>query len=156
MALPAHSGSRPLIQFRNHFSQMVGLLGWGISPSQGRYLNTGQHRQNKRIHISNIHALSGIRTHDPSVRASEESSWLRSRGYCDRPDFPNGVPWSEVDEQWRRSVFLAQTIMNSKCIRYTVTWMKEILDPCKYVFLRVTQYPGPKFTRLLYITSCIS
>jgi hypothetical protein len=26
MALPAHSGPRPFIQFRNHFSQTVGLL----------------------------------------------------------------------------------------------------------------------------------
>jgi hypothetical protein len=44
MALPAHSGPWPLIQFRNHFSQSVGLLGRVISPSQGRYLNTGQHK----------------------------------------------------------------------------------------------------------------
>jgi hypothetical protein len=32
----------------------------------------------------NIHALSGIRTHDPSVRASEDSSCLRPLGHCDR------------------------------------------------------------------------
>jgi hypothetical protein len=44
MALPAHSGPRPLIQFRNHFSQTAGLLGRVISPSRGRYLNTGQHK----------------------------------------------------------------------------------------------------------------
>jgi hypothetical protein len=31
-----------------------------------------------------IHALSGIRTHDHSVRASEDSSYLRPRGHCDR------------------------------------------------------------------------
>jgi hypothetical protein len=43
VALPAHSRPRPLIQFRNHFSQTVGLLGRVIIPSQGRYLNTGQH-----------------------------------------------------------------------------------------------------------------
>jgi hypothetical protein len=43
--------------------------------------------QNKRIRAPNIHALSGIRTHDPSVLASEDSSWLRSRGHCDRLDF---------------------------------------------------------------------
>jgi hypothetical protein len=30
------------------------------------------------------HALIGIRTHDPSVRASEDSSCLRPRGRCDR------------------------------------------------------------------------
>jgi hypothetical protein len=31
-----------------------------------------------------IHALSGIRTHDPSVPASEDSSCLRPRGHCNR------------------------------------------------------------------------
>jgi hypothetical protein len=40
MALPAHSGPRPLIQFRNHFSHTVGLLGRQIGSSQGRYINT--------------------------------------------------------------------------------------------------------------------
>jgi hypothetical protein len=30
--------------------------------------------QNKHIHTPNIHALSGIRTHDHDVRASEDSS----------------------------------------------------------------------------------
>jgi hypothetical protein len=40
MALAAHSGSVPLIQFRNNFSQTVGLLERVISPSQGLYLNT--------------------------------------------------------------------------------------------------------------------
>jgi hypothetical protein len=40
MALPARSGPRPLIQFRNYSSQTVALLGRVISPSQGLYLNT--------------------------------------------------------------------------------------------------------------------
>jgi hypothetical protein len=43
--------------------------------------------QNKRIYTPNIYVLSGIRTHDPSVRASEDSSCLRTRGYCDRPSY---------------------------------------------------------------------
>jgi hypothetical protein len=55
-----------------------------ISPSQSRYLITGQHKHRINIHTPNIHALSGIRTHDPSVRASEDSSCLRPCGYCDR------------------------------------------------------------------------
>jgi hypothetical protein len=84
MALPAHSGPWPLIQFRNKFSRTVGRLRRVSSSSQGLYLNRGQYKQNKRIHTPNIHALSGIRTHDTSVRASEESSCLRPRGYCDR------------------------------------------------------------------------
>jgi hypothetical protein len=40
---------------------LVGLLGRGISPSQDRYLHTGQHKHTE------IHASSGIRTYDPSV-----------------------------------------------------------------------------------------
>jgi hypothetical protein len=44
MALPAHSGPWPLIHFCNHFSQKVRSLGRVISPSQGPYLNTGQHK----------------------------------------------------------------------------------------------------------------
>jgi hypothetical protein len=78
----SNGSSRPFrVQFRNHFSQTVGLLGRVISPSQSRYLNTVQH---KRMHTPNIHSLSGIRTNDPSVRAREDSSRLRPRGYCDR------------------------------------------------------------------------
>jgi hypothetical protein len=33
---------------------------------------------------TNIHALRGIRTHDPTVWASEDSSCLRRRGDCDQ------------------------------------------------------------------------
>jgi hypothetical protein len=40
--------------------------------------------QNKRIYTPNIHALSGIRTHDPGFRASSDSTCLRSLGYRDR------------------------------------------------------------------------
>jgi hypothetical protein len=52
----------------------VGLLGWGISPSQIRYLHT------------DMHASSGIRTHDPIVRTGKDGSCLRPRGRCDRGD----------------------------------------------------------------------
>jgi hypothetical protein len=42
---------------------MAGLLGRVISPSQGLYLHrTTQHRKTR----TNIHALSGIRNHDPN------------------------------------------------------------------------------------------
>jgi hypothetical protein len=65
-----------------HFSflilrQWVGLLGWWISPSQGRY------RYKLRINTY-IHTLSEIRTDDPSVRACEDSSCFRPRGHRDR------------------------------------------------------------------------
>jgi hypothetical protein len=74
----------PFLQFRNYFTQTVELLGRVISPSQGRYLNTGQHKHRTNAH-TDIHALSGIRTDDPSVLAGEESSWLWPRGHCGRP-----------------------------------------------------------------------
>jgi hypothetical protein len=38
--------------------------------------------QNKHIHIPKIHALCGIRTHDPGFRGSEDSTRL---SYRDRP-----------------------------------------------------------------------
>jgi hypothetical protein len=34
--------------------------------------------------MPNIHALSAIQTHDPSVSASEDVSCLKPRGRCDR------------------------------------------------------------------------
>jgi hypothetical protein len=49
---------------------MVGLLRRVFSPSQGRYLHTEQQKHRINAH-TDIHALSGIRTHGPSVRASE-------------------------------------------------------------------------------------
>jgi hypothetical protein len=64
------------------FTQSVGLLGRGISPLQGRYLNTGQRKY--MINEHRHHASSGTRTHYPSVWVGENSSCLRPRGHCDR------------------------------------------------------------------------
>jgi hypothetical protein len=36
---------------------------------------------------TDIHALSGIRTDDPSVRVREDSSCLRLRGHSDRQEY---------------------------------------------------------------------
>jgi hypothetical protein len=65
------------------FTQTVGPLGPVISPSQGLYLYTGQHKHRILAH-RDIHVLGGIRTHDPSVRESEDSSCLRPHGHRDR------------------------------------------------------------------------
>jgi hypothetical protein len=40
--------------------------------------------QNKRMYIPNIHALCGIRTHDPGFRESEDSICLRQLDYRER------------------------------------------------------------------------
>jgi hypothetical protein len=57
------------------FTRTVGLLVRVISSSQGCYLHTGQHKHRINAH-RDMHALSGIRTQDPSVRESEDSSCL--------------------------------------------------------------------------------
>jgi hypothetical protein len=71
-------------QFHDYFTD--GRTPWTSDQLVARPLP--KHRtiqtQNKQIHKPNIHALSGIRTHDSSVRASEDSSCLRTRGYYDR------------------------------------------------------------------------
>jgi hypothetical protein len=56
------------LTFLELFRHMVGLLGRVISPSQGLYLHrTTQHRKTR----TNIHALSGIRSHNPSNRPAK-------------------------------------------------------------------------------------
>jgi hypothetical protein len=61
-------------RFLKLFRHSLGLLGRGINPSQGLYLHrTTQHRRTR----TNVHALlSGIRTHDPSVRAATVTGQL--------------------------------------------------------------------------------
>jgi hypothetical protein len=71
------------------YTQSVGLLGREISLSQDLYLHTEQHEHRINVHNTDIHALSGIRTHDPRVQASEDSSYLRPRGHCDRQFISN-------------------------------------------------------------------
>jgi hypothetical protein len=58
----------------------VGLLGRVISSSQGLCLHT----RTENAQTLNFHALSGIRTHDPGLRAGECSACLRPFGYRDR------------------------------------------------------------------------
>jgi hypothetical protein len=70
-----------------YLRQLVGLLGRVISLLQGLYLYTNtEKRARAHTHTQtlHIHALSGIRTHDPGFRASEDSACLRPLGYRDR------------------------------------------------------------------------
>jgi hypothetical protein len=73
MALQPFVGPWSLLQFRNLF-YTDGKTPWTSDQPVLRPLPT--HRtiqtQNKRTHTPNIHALSGILTPDPSVRASED------------------------------------------------------------------------------------
>jgi hypothetical protein len=61
----------------------VGRTPWTEDQPVARSLPAHRTAQtpNKR---TDIHASSGIRTHDPSVREGEDSSCLRPRCHCDR------------------------------------------------------------------------
>jgi hypothetical protein len=60
------------------FTQTVGLLGQGTSPSQGRYLHTGQHKH--RINAYRHPFLECGSNPRSTVRVSEDISCLRPRG----------------------------------------------------------------------------
>jgi hypothetical protein len=85
MALTALTGPWPI------FYTTLGLLEWVINMSQGRYLYMWWHKHRISAY-TDIHTLSGIRTHDPSIRVSEDSSYLRWRGCCDRWDVTISYP----------------------------------------------------------------
>jgi hypothetical protein len=76
MSFPAHSGPWPLIQFRNNFSQTVGLLGRVISPSQGSYLHTGQHKH--RINAYTHQASMIWVGFEPTIPASERAKTVHA------------------------------------------------------------------------------
>jgi hypothetical protein len=60
----------------------AGLLGRGISPPQGRYLHTEQHKH--RINAHKHPCLERDSNLLPSIRPSEDSSCLNPSGHCDR------------------------------------------------------------------------
>jgi hypothetical protein len=70
MALQPFVGPWPLFQFIDLFTQSVGLLGWKISPPQGRYLHTKEYKHRINAH-TDIQSSGEIRTHDPTVWTGE-------------------------------------------------------------------------------------
>jgi hypothetical protein len=102
------------------FIQTVGLLRRVISPSQSRYLHTGQHKHRINAH-TDIHALSGIRTLDPSVRAGEVSSCFRRRG----PLRSALLPLTETNFRWLTVVLEPHFL--SFCSRLMILqWMSAL------------------------------
>jgi hypothetical protein len=61
----------------------VGRTPWTADQPVARLLPTQNNTDTEQTQRDR-HALNGIRTHDPSARASEDSSCLRPRGHCDR------------------------------------------------------------------------
>jgi hypothetical protein len=64
--------------------RFTSLLGRVISSSQGLHLYTNTEKCTHTTQTLNMYSLSGIRTHGPGVRASEDSSCFRPLGYRDR------------------------------------------------------------------------
>jgi hypothetical protein len=78
--------------FRNYFSETyesiwtVGRTPWTGDRPDAKPLPTHRAAQHRKTR-THIHASSGVRTHDPSVRAAEDSTCLRPRGHWDQQMF---------------------------------------------------------------------
>jgi peptide methionine sulfoxide reductase MsrA len=82
MALQTFVGPWPLFQLLDPIHTRKDSLDRG-SAHRKASTYTQNNTNTERTH-TDIHDLSEIQTHDPSVRASEDSSCLRLRGHCDR------------------------------------------------------------------------
>jgi hypothetical protein len=71
---------------RQHIPNTFDRTPWAGDQLVARPLPVHKHRKT-HIHTQtlNIHAMSGIQTHDPGFRATEDSVCLRRLGYRDRP-----------------------------------------------------------------------
>jgi hypothetical protein len=69
------------LQFLN--PKTVGRTAWTEDQPVARPLPIQDNTNRINTH-TNFRAMSGIRTNDPTVQASEDSSCLRPRGHCDR------------------------------------------------------------------------
>jgi hypothetical protein len=96
-----------------------------ISPSQGRYLHTGQ-RRHKINAQTNIHALSGIRNHDPAFERAKTVHAL------DRAATVIGM------EESRRHNFFPELLVPDYCYFVLVV---EVAHLSAYVFLTSCSEP---------------
>jgi hypothetical protein len=76
-------GPSSLFQFLNPYR--VGRTPWTGDEPVSRSLPT--HRTRTQNKGPDIHASKGIRSYDPSVRASENGSWLSPRFQCDQQSY---------------------------------------------------------------------
>jgi hypothetical protein len=108
------------------FRHLVGLLGRGISPAP-RSLPTHRTTQHRKTQ-THIHVTSRIRTCYPNVRAAEDSTCLRLRGY-----------WDRLYSQDHTSKILTSFVQTCKAFPfiYIITYEQQI-KPQVEVFLTVT------------------
>jgi hypothetical protein len=105
VSLPAHSGSWPLIPFRNHFSKTPWMSDQLVERPLPKH-RTAQ-AQNKRIYTPNIHALSGIRTLEPTIPASERARTVHA---LDRTATVTGSFWVTTPKLSYQSAFVINSV----------------------------------------------
>jgi hypothetical protein len=88
-----------------------------------------------------MHALWGIRTHDPSVRASEENWCLRTRGFCDRHTCDCT---SQTTIRMTHYVFSSKPDFQMSAELHSVILMPQFLNS---IPLLLISYPGRLVTR---------
>jgi hypothetical protein len=71
VALQPFVGPWSLLQFRNHFTQLVGLLGRGISPSQGHYLHTQDNTNTEQTHTQTSMPWVGFEPTIPAFKRAK-------------------------------------------------------------------------------------
>jgi hypothetical protein len=92
------------------FTQMVGLLGWVISQSQGHYLNTGQHKQNKPIHR---HLCLEWDSNPQSQNSSERRQFMP---YSAQP------PWSAWKKLYSENLNILGSSSSTTVVRLIRFW----------------------------------
>jgi hypothetical protein len=88
-----------------------------------------QNNTNTEYTHTDIHASTGIRTHDPSVRAGEDCSCLRPRGHCDL----NPSPYADIKYSLYRVPLVRETTIPTYtgiiCNTAVVLW-PSVLSYC--------------------------
>jgi hypothetical protein len=143
MVLQPFVGPWPL-QFRNHFYTDC-RTSWKSDQPVAWPLLTQNNTNRIKAH-TDIHALSGIRTHDPIVRAREDSSCLRPRGHSNRPQ---GVPHPIKSQFQGRSVSNEHSLIPSVSTGVTIKMCTSFLflnvDPFRKNSESVAGGPGFEF-----------
>jgi hypothetical protein len=128
---------------------LVGLLGWGISPTQDLYRHTGQHNTETRRHT--IIAPSRIRTCDLNVQAVVDSICLSSVGIPTRTRA--GRPGFDCRQVLR--IFLFATVFRPALgpSRPPIQWIPGVLSPELKRPGREDDHSPPKECVELYLQS---
>jgi hypothetical protein len=144
MALQSFCWTLAHFQYLNAYTQSVGLAGKGISPSQGRYLHTEQHKH--RINAYRHPCLEW----DSNPRSQRWSEVRQFMPYTERPLWSHSSTLYTINFMLS-SVFILYgfLFMSDKLIRIVIyTVFKSSLN------VRQTARKRPYRSKGLYVQSC--